>query len=206
MSCNCNDQKPNDDEVREISDGSLRKELIKELKPFRLVLNKNYFFKGNILFNGKRLYTRASLILNSDDHRNTYYLLQFKLFQSDNQIFKPFTDICLLDNRGITSNQNGFYISYQIIDQSLQFYSMNSNDFLFKGILEDSILKNNTRSTGGNPGTINCGAKPSVGQSIGSCGYCNCGTCLLVTVYNYGYLSTCGECVNDGCSNCKLLT
>lgn len=208
MSCSCKEQKPNDEEVGEISDGSIRTKIINELKPFKLSFDKKYFFNGSVLFNRQTIPARASLLINKDENMNgnKYYLLQIILQQSKNQILKPFTGLCLIDNRGVMSNQDGFYISYQTIDQSLQFYSINSNDISFKGILRDSLINNKPR--GGNPGTYYCGTtNQKYNKRFYSCNYCNCGECVCSAIdQNPGitYKTSCGD-VLCNTVDCKCL-
>jgi hypothetical protein len=109
----------------------------------------------------------------------------------------------LNDNRGIISNQNGFTIQYTTIDQSLYFYTTNSNDLIGKFILEDALLV-----PPGPPGLR--GTKP-ISETCGEngysyCNYCNCGQCIISKYGDFfpGYKKTtsCGGkvCETYNCS------
>ena len=186
--------------------GPVYNELFDELKPYRLEYDKTYFFFGNIFYDRQTQNARCSLILNKDKLGNVQYLVQIFL-KNKPSLFKPFTGVCLNDNRGIISNQNGFTIQYTTVDQSLYFYTTNSNDLMGKFILEDVLLVPpgppgplGVRGTSKNPGTYYCGDK-----GYGGCKYCNCGQCNN-SVLKPGYIKTtsCGgkvcESYNCDCS------
>ena len=160
------------DEVKS-KGGPVFNELLDELKPYRLEYDKTYFFWGNIIYNGQTQNSRCSLILNKDKFSNSQYLVQIFL-KNKPSLLKPLTGVCLDDNRGIISNQNGFTIQYTTVDQSLYFYTTNSNDLMGKYILEDA-LKYIPGPPGLKANDYYCGQNSYFG-----CNYCNCGQCNIV--------------------------
>ena len=184
--------------------GPFFNELFEELKPYRLEYDKTYFFFGNIFYDRQTQNARCSLILNKDKLGNVQYLVQIFL-KNKPSLFKPFTGVCLNDNRGIISNQNGFTIQYTTADQSLYFYTTNSNDLMGKLILEDALI-----NPPGPPGLKRAAPAPDPNKS--SCGengqyfcnYCNCGQCG--TNDKPGFISTtsCGikDCLTYFCTGC----
>ena len=184
--------------------GPVFNELFEELKPYRLEYDKTYFFFGNIFYDRQTQNARCSLILNKDKLGNVQYLVQIFL-KNKPSLFKPFTGICLNDNRGIISNQNGFTIQYTIADQSLHFYTTNSNDLIGKLILEDALLVPpgplGVRGTSKNPSpfTYYCGENNQF-----FCNYCNCGQCGTKEKPGYIKTTSCGakDCLTYYCTGC----
>lgn len=146
-------------------------EILKCLKPYRLIIGKTYEFIGTILVNkSEPIFCKCSLTITTNSNKNYEYLLQI---HTKNNIIKPIKKICLMDNRGISSNFDGFNLSYQTIDQSLNFHTTNSNDLIGKFILNDALIEPDY-SCGG------CYTATGFGSCLGyvtSCGYCAKGDC-----------------------------
>ena len=190
---NCSNCKLGSPDQVKSKGGPVYNELFDELKPYHLEYDKTYFFWGNILYDKQTQNSRCSLILNKDKFDNVQYLVQIFL-KNKPSLFKPLTGICLNDNRGIISNQNGFTIQYTTVDQSLYFYTTNSNDLIGKFILEDAMLR--PPGPPGLKGNLStCGEK-----GFYSCNYCNCGQCTKSPYIggNPGYIKT-----NTSCSGKK---
>jgi hypothetical protein len=191
---NCNLSSP--DQIKS-KGGPVYNELFNELKQYDLLYDKTYFFNGCILYDKLTKNARCSLLLSKDILENTQYFIQ--IFQKGKpSLIKPFTGNCLQDNRGIISNQNGFTIQYTTIDQSLYFYTTNSNDLMGKFILEDAMM-NPPRPLGAKaqPGTYGCGE-----NGYHYCGYCNCGECFIYGSPGYKITTSCShkvKCEDDKC-------
>ncbi len=190
---NCSNCKLGSPDQVKSKGGPVFNELFDELRPYRLEYDKTYFFWGSILYDRQTQNARCSLILNKDKFGNTQYLVQIFL-KNKPSLLKPFSGVCLVDNRGIISNQNGFTIKYSTVDQSLYFYTTNSNDLMGKFILEDAMLipPGPPRLKGGKPCSSSCGEKGAM-----YCNYCNCGECFSPTNDKQRpgtlYSSSCGQ-------------
>ena len=137
--CNCNLKKylKDDLEIEKNNNGinvkdsppTIITKIVSELKPFRLIINKEYFFYGRLLINKKNIgRCKCSLFLSRNKlTETTDYLLQFYVKNITNFI-KPFTNSGILTNRAYHSHYDGFYVHYDIISQTLVVETTNNND------------------------------------------------------------------------------
>jgi len=198
---NCSNCKLGSPDQVKSKGGPIYNELFDELKPYRLEYDKTYFFRGSIFYYGETLKTKCSLILSKDKFGNSQYIVQ--IFRGGKpSLIRPFTGICLYDNRGIISNQNGFTIQYTTVDQRLYFYTSNSNDLMGQFTLEDAIMNSGSLGLKAINGTYSCGK-----NGWKSCSQCGCGECTawLLPGVSQEITTSCGDKVKvcDTSNICK---